>query len=214
MIAGLAPVRRRSVAVRVGDVVIGGDAPIVVQSMTNTDTADVAAPQQVRRWPRPARNWCASRSTRARRPRRCRDPRAPRRRWAADVPLVGDFHYNGHAADRVSGLRRGAGQVSHQSRQRRLRHEAGQAVRHHDRGRLATTTSPVRIGVNWGSLDQALLTRMMDENARSPAPRTPREVMREALVTVGPGQRRAGRGDWDWRATASCCRARSATCRI
>jgi (E)-4-hydroxy-3-methylbut-2-enyl-diphosphate synthase len=77
-------------------VTVGGDAPVRVQSMTNTDTVDVIGTAiQVKELARPAPSWCASRSTRRKPPRPCRDPRAARPH-GVDVPLVGDFHYNGH----------------------------------------------------------------------------------------------------------------------
>ena len=87
-------------------------------------------------------------------------------RMGIDVPLVGDFHYNGHLLLRdYPGVRRGAVEVPHQSGQRRPGRQARHAVRADDREPRARYDKPVRIGVNWGSLDQELLARMMDENA-------------------------------------------------
>ena len=92
-----------------------------------------------------------------------------------DVPIIGDFHYNGHLLlTRVPAVRRGARQVPHQSRQRR-RASATTRTSRRSSGRLEHD-KPVRIGVNWGSLDQDLLTQLMDENAASPSPRDAKDV--------------------------------------
>ena len=177
--------RRTSRPVPVGDVVIGGGAPIVVQSMTNTDTADVEATAQ-------PGGGARARGLRARAHHR-QHARGGRRRWRSirerldargcDVPLVGDFHYNGHKLlTAVPRLRPRPCQVPHQSRQRRQGREARRAVRHDDRVRAARYGKPVRIGVNWGSLDAELLARLMDENARLAEPQDAAEVMREAVI--------------------------------
>ncbi len=175
--------RRASVGVRVGDVVIGGGAPIVVQSMTNTDTADAEATAiQVA-------ELAAAGSEIVRVTVNTEDAAkevaAIRERLEAmgcGVPLVGDFHYNGHklltaypqCAEALDKYRINPGNVGFgEKRDRQFAIMVEKA--------LAFGKS-VRIGVNWGSLDQELLTRMMDENAQRPDPRDATEVMREALV--------------------------------
>ncbi|MCY4454609.1 MAG: flavodoxin-dependent (E)-4-hydroxy-3-methylbut-2-enyl-diphosphate synthase [Immundisolibacterales bacterium] len=175
--------RRRTVGVRVGDVVIGGRGPIVVQSMTDTDTADVAATvAQVRA-------LAAAGSELVRITVNNPDAAAavPEIRTALDregcgVPLVGDFHYNGDrlltrfpdCARALAKYRINPGNVGFgEKRDERFATMIEAAVEY---GR------PVRIGVNWGSLDQSLATRLMNENAKSPEPRSAAEVTREALV--------------------------------
>ena len=184
MSEGSAPVpRRASVGVRVGDVVIGGGAPIVVQSMTNTDTADAEATAiQVA-------ELAAAGSEIVRVTVNTEDAAkevaAIRERLEAmgcGVPLVGDFHYNGHklltaypqCAEALDKYRINPGNVGFgEKRDRQFAIMVEKAL---------AFGKPVRIGVNWGSLDQELLTRMMDENAKRPDPRDATEVMREALV--------------------------------
>ncbi|HEX6137522.1 MAG TPA: flavodoxin-dependent (E)-4-hydroxy-3-methylbut-2-enyl-diphosphate synthase [Casimicrobiaceae bacterium] len=175
--------RRASRRVDVGGVPIGGGAPIVVQSMTNTDTADVGATvAQVR-----ALADAGSELVRV----TINTPEAAaavpeiRRRLAdlgCGVPLIGDFHYNGHkllaehptCAQALAKLRINPGNVGKGSK-RDAQFAALIAIAiEHDK--------PVRIGVNWGSLDQALLARLMDDNARRPQPADADAVMREALV--------------------------------
>jgi (E)-4-hydroxy-3-methylbut-2-enyl-diphosphate synthase len=150
--------RRVAVAVRVGHVVVGGSDAVVVQSMTNTDTADARPPPS--RWLRCARAGSElvriTVNTRRRR-RRCRRSVSASTTPGLDVPLIGDFHYNGHVLLRSSrACAAGARQVPHQSGQRR-------PGANHDKN-FATMVEcalahgkPVRIGVNWGSLDQELL---------------------------------------------------------
>ncbi len=175
--------RRVSVGVRVGDVVIGGGAPIVVQSMTNTDTADAEATAiQVA-------ELAAAGSEIVRvtvdTEDAAKEVAAIRERLEAmgcGVPLVGDFHYNGHklltaypqCAEALDKYRINPGNVGFgEKRDRQFAIMVEKAL---------AFGKPVRIGVNWGSLDQELLTRMMDENAKRPDPRDAKEVMREALV--------------------------------
>ena len=136
--------RRRSVGVIVGSVQIGGGAPVVVQSMTNTDTADVAATaRRSPSWRAPARSSCASPSTATEAAAAVPHIRDRLDRMGVDVPLVGDFHYNGHMLlAEHPGLRRGAGQVPHQSRQCRLQGEAGPQFRDDDRDGARSSTSP------------------------------------------------------------------------
>ncbi len=175
--------RRSSRQVAVGDVVMGGGAPIVVQSMTNTDTADAqATARQVEALARAGSELVritVNSPEAAAQVARIRDLLAAR---GCTVPLVGDFHYNGHklltqfpeCAEALAKYRINPGNV-------------GKGARRDEQ--FATMIEcalrygkPVRIGVNWGSLDQALLARMMDENARLPNPMDAEEVTREAVV--------------------------------
>ncbi|HEX7124344.1 MAG TPA: flavodoxin-dependent (E)-4-hydroxy-3-methylbut-2-enyl-diphosphate synthase [Thermodesulfobacteriota bacterium] len=175
--------RRRSTAVRVGEVWVGGDHPVVVQSMTNTDTADPAATAaQVAALARAGseivrvtvNNDAAARAV----------PEIRRRLddQGVRVPLVGDFHFNGHLL-----LRRHPDCAAALDKYRINPGNVGVGRHHDDNFRAIVEAAvangkPVRIGVNWGSLDQALLTRLMDENARSAAPRDARDVTLEAMV--------------------------------
>ncbi|MDH4182172.1 MAG: flavodoxin-dependent (E)-4-hydroxy-3-methylbut-2-enyl-diphosphate synthase, partial [Betaproteobacteria bacterium] len=175
--------RHRTRQVRVGGVAIGGGAPIVVQSMTNTDTADVAATlAQVR-----ALADAGSEIVRVTVNTAEAAAAVPRIRERLDaagcaVPLVGDFHFNGHkllaaepaCARALAKFRINPGNVGKGSkRDPQFATMIGQALEH---------GKPVRIGVNWGSLDADLLARMMDDNARSASPLSAEGVMREALV--------------------------------
>jgi (E)-4-hydroxy-3-methylbut-2-enyl-diphosphate synthase len=177
------PERRRSVAVRVGRVAVGGSAPIVVQSMTNTDTADVEATfRQVRELARAGSEIV--RVTVNTDEAASAVPRIVERLAATgiDVPIVGDFHFNGHkllkahpaCAEALAKYRINPGNVGRGSKRDPQFAEMIQTACRYGK--------PVRIGVNWGSLDQELLTRMMDENSRSPEPRDALEVLREATV--------------------------------
>jgi (E)-4-hydroxy-3-methylbut-2-enyl-diphosphate synthase len=169
--------------VRIGDVVLGGGAPVVVQSMTNTDTADVdATTAQVIELAEAGSEIVrvtvntdeAARAV----------PRIRERLWVrgCNVPLVGDFHYHGHlfltrhpdCARALAKLRINPGNVGFGAKRDKQFEMMIEAALRHDK--------PVRIGVNWGSLDQALSTRMMDDNARLPEPRSADDVLREALV--------------------------------
>ena len=175
--------RRASIAVEVGGVIVGGGAPVVVQSMTNTDTADVdATVAQVA-----ALNRAGSeivRITVDRAESAAAVPRIRERldRLGLDVPLVGDFHYIGHTllaehpdcAAALAKYRINPGNVGFKDkRDRQFAQIIELAIRHE---------KPVRIGVNWGSLDQDLLTRLMDENQKKGSPMTAREVTREAII--------------------------------
>ena len=175
--------RRKAVAVRIGSVTVGGAAPIVVQSMTNTDTADVeATARQVRELS--AAGSEIVRVTVNTDEAAAAVPHIRNRLRAAgcDVPLVGDFHFNGHkllaanpaCAEALDKLRINPGNVGRGSkRDPQFAAMIEIACRH---------AKPVRIGVNWGSLDQDLLTRMMDENSRLPEPLDALEVLRETTV--------------------------------
>ena len=175
--------RRQSVAAVVGGVKVGGGAPIVVQSMTNTDTADIEGTvAQVRSLARAGseivRVTVNSEEAAAAVPH-IRDRLA---REGLQVPLVGDFHFNGHkllkahpgCAEALAKYRINPGNVGRGSkRDPQFAEMIETACRYR---------KPIRIGVNWGSLDSDLLTRMMDENNASPTPRSANEVMRAAVV--------------------------------
>ena len=177
------PERRPSVAVRVGPVVVGGGAPVVVQSMTNTDTADVESTfRQVKELARAGSE--VVRVTVNTDEAAAAVPRIVERLAAAgvEVPIVGDFHFNGHkllkahpaCAGALAKYRINPGNVCRGSKRDPQFAEMIETACRHGK--------PVRIGVNWGSLDQDLLTRMMDENSRAAEPRDALEVLREATV--------------------------------
>ena len=200
--------RRKSVAVDVGGVIVGGGAPVVVQSMTNTDTADVdGTVAQVA-----ALHAAGSelvRITVDRDESAAAVPRIRERldRLGIDVPLVGDFHYIGHkllaehpaCAEALAKYRINPGNVGF--RDKRDKQFASIVERAIEYGK------PVRIGVNWGSLDQELLTRLMDENQNSGSPMTARQVTREAIVQSALLSARLPRRS-ACRATGSSCRPR------
>jgi (E)-4-hydroxy-3-methylbut-2-enyl-diphosphate synthase len=175
--------RRLSVAVRVDDIVIGGGAPVVVQSMTNTDTADAAGTAaQVADLARAGSELV--RIT-VNTPEAAAQVPAIRERLDAmgcRVPLVGDFHYNGHkllaqfpdCARSLAKYRINPGNVG-----KGLKRDEQFATMIECAMRYGKA---VRIGVNWGSLDQALLVRLMDENAKLAEPQAAVEVMREAVI--------------------------------
>ncbi len=175
--------RRRSHLVRVAGVAVGGGAPVVVQSMTNTDTADIdGTVAQVAALARAGSELVritVDRDEAAKAVPHIRDRLAQR---GIVAPLVGDFHYNGHtlladnpaAAEALAKYRINPGNVGFKDKKdRQFAAIVDTALR---------WKKPVRIGVNWGSLDQELLTRLMDENARSNAPKDARAVMHEAIV--------------------------------
>ncbi|MER9135330.1 flavodoxin-dependent (E)-4-hydroxy-3-methylbut-2-enyl-diphosphate synthase [Mesorhizobium sp. M0830] len=175
--------RRTSVGVDVGGVVVGGGAPIVVQSMTNTDTADIdRTVAQVAALHRAGSEIV--RITVDRDESAAAVPRIHERlqRLGIDVPLVGDFHYIGHklladhpaCAETLAKYRINPGNVGFKDKKDRQFGAIVEMAIRHDK--------PVRIGVNWGSLDQELLTRLMDENQDKGFPLTAQEVTREAIV--------------------------------
>jgi (E)-4-hydroxy-3-methylbut-2-enyl-diphosphate synthase len=175
--------RHRTVAVDVGGVVVGGGAPVVVQSMTNTDTADVAATvQQVAALARTGSELVritVDRDEAARAVPYIRDALMVR---GVEVPLVGDFHYIGHklltdhpaCAEALAKYRINPGNVGFRDKRDKQFSTIVEIA--------ARNGKPVRIGANWGSLDQELLTRLMDVNAKSETPLDTRAVTREALV--------------------------------
>ena len=201
------PTRRRTRAASVGGIAVGGGAPIVVQSMTNTDTADVAATvAQVR-----ALADAGSELVRVTVNTVEAAAAVPAIRAALDaqgcrVPLVGDFHFNGHkllagnreCAQALAKYRINPGNVGKGSkRDPQFAAMIEQAI---------AFGKPVRIGVNWGSLDADLLARMMDDNARAPAPLPAQAVMREALIesALGSAQRAEALGLPGDRIVLSC----------
>ena len=175
--------RRKSVTATIGNVRVGSDAPVVVQSMTNTDTADVPSTvQQVAQLARAGselvrvtvNNDAAAQAVPA--------IVAELEKQNIKVPIIGDFHYNGHllltkypaCARALAKYRINPGNVS-----------VGRKNDDNFRAMIEVAVQndkPVRIGVNWGSLDQQLLTRLMDENSRSAAPKDAREVTMDAMV--------------------------------
>ena len=175
--------RRRSTATTVGHVRIGGGAPIVVQSMTNTDTADIEGTvEQVRALARAGSEIVRVTVNTDEAAAAVPHIRERLDRAGVDVPLVGDFHFNGHklltahpaCAEALAKLRINPGNVGRGSK-RDPQFAAMIDI-------ACQYRKPVRIGVNWGSLDPELLTRMMDENNASATPRTAQEVMRAAVV--------------------------------
>ena len=175
--------RRRSIPVHIGTVVVGGNAPVAVQSMTNTDTADVESTvRQVQDLARAGSELV--RVTVNTDEAAAAVPHIAERlaRAGVFVPLVGDFHFNGHrllkthpaCAQALAKYRINPGNVGRGSKRDPQFAEMIEVA--------CRNAKPVRIGVNWGSLDQDLLTRMMDENSQREQPLDANEVMREALV--------------------------------
>ena len=184
--------RRKAVVVDVGGVPVGGDHPIVVQSMTNTDTADVAGTvNQVM-----ALAAAGSELVRVTVNTEHAAAAVPKivetvRLFGSRVPIIGDFHYNGHillkkypecaralAKYRINPGNSDIGRKTDDN----FRTMIEVAVENH---------KPVRIGVNWGSLDQQLLTRMMDENSRAAEPKDARQVTLDAMVASAVESARA-----------------------
>ena len=180
--AGPAP-RHGTVAVSVGSVIMGGGAPIVVQSMTNTDTADAdATVAQVAALARAGSEIVRITVDRDEAAAAVPHIRERLDRMGVSVPLVGDFHYIGHklladhpaCAEALDKYRLNPGNVGfREKKDRQFGAIVEMAIRH---------GKAVRIGANWGSLDQELLTHHMDENARAPRPLGARAVTREAMV--------------------------------
>jgi (E)-4-hydroxy-3-methylbut-2-enyl-diphosphate synthase len=175
--------RRKTVTASVGGVRVGSDARIVVQSMTNTDTADIASTvQQTAALARAGSELVRVTVNNEEAAAAVAPIVEQLDKMGIHVPIVGDFHYNGHlllkkypeCARALAKYRINPGNVG---------------IGRKDDGNFRTmievaaeNNKPVRIGVNWGSLDQALLTKMMDENSRLPEPKDAREVTMEAMV--------------------------------
>ena len=207
--------RRKSATVNIGGVLVGSGAPIVVQSMTNTDTADIeSSVQQIAALARAGselvrvtvNNEAAAAAVPA--------IVAGLKQKGWNTPIIGDFHYNGHlllrqfpdCARALAKYRINPGNVS-----------IGRKDDDNFRTMVEVAVEfqkPVRIGVNWGSLDQALLTKMMNENSLLPSPREARDVMMEAMVVSALDKRRGGGALWAAARTRSCCRPRSPACAI
>jgi (E)-4-hydroxy-3-methylbut-2-enyl-diphosphate synthase len=180
----MAPPRRKSVQVSVGSVRVGGAAPIVVQSMTNTDTADIEGTvEQIKALARAGSEIVrvtVNTSEAAAAVAPIRDRLA---QLGVNVPIVGDFHFNGHkllrehpsCAQALAKYRINPGNVGRGSKRDPQFVEMIEMACRYDK--------PVRIGVNWGSLDQDLLARLMDENNARAEPLSAQEVMRNAVVT-------------------------------
>jgi (E)-4-hydroxy-3-methylbut-2-enyl-diphosphate synthase len=177
-------IRRRSHMVMVGGIRIGGGAPIVVQSMTNTDTADIdGTVAQVKALADTGSELVRISVNTAEAAAAVPVIRTRLDALGCTVPLIGDFHYNGHkllanyddCAHALAKYRINPGNVG-----RGTRHDPQFAVMIE---KAIDYGKPVRIGVNWGSLDQDLLASMMDENGRAPVPRDATQVMRDALIT-------------------------------
>jgi (E)-4-hydroxy-3-methylbut-2-enyl-diphosphate synthase len=176
--------RRVAQRVMVGKVGVGGTAPIVVQSMTNTDTEDVfATAMQIAQLARAGSELV--RITVNTREAAAAVPKIRERlaQMNVDVPLIGDFHFNGHkllteypaCAESLAKLRINPGNVGKGAKRDEQFAQLIEIACRFDK--------PIRIGVNWGSLDQDLLARIMDENAQRAEPKNAVEIMREAMVT-------------------------------
>jgi (E)-4-hydroxy-3-methylbut-2-enyl-diphosphate synthase len=176
-------VRHRTTAVRVGHVTVGGTAPIVVQSMTNTDTADpVRTAIQVAELARAGSELVRITVNTEEAAAAVPEIRERLEKMGLDVPLVGDFHFNGHkllskypaCAEALAKLRINPGNVGKGSKRDRQFESMIEVACRYDK--------PVRIGVNWGSLDPAVLARLLDANATRPDPQPLEDVTREALI--------------------------------
>ncbi len=175
--------RRRSVPVKVGSVTIGGDAPIVVQSMTNTDTADAdATVRQIQQLAAAGSELVRVTVNNEAAASQVGIIRERLDDLGCRVPIIGDFHYNGHqlltkfpdCAAALAKYRINPGNVGFgRKKDTQFQTMIEKAIEYN---------KPVRIGVNWGSLDQELLTQMMDDNAKSDNPHDAEDVMREALI--------------------------------
>ena len=175
--------RRKSVVTDIGGLLVGGTSPIVVQSMTNTDTADVTATvNQVLALAQAGSELVRVTVNTEEAAQAVRPIVDTLRMFGCRVPIIGDFHYNGHillrkypeCAKALAKYRINPGNVS-----------IGKKTDDNFRTMIEAAIEyrkPVRIGVNWGSLDSVLLTRMMDENARSPEPLSAEDVMKRAIV--------------------------------
>ncbi|WP_281182221.1 flavodoxin-dependent (E)-4-hydroxy-3-methylbut-2-enyl-diphosphate synthase [Candidatus Propionivibrio aalborgensis] len=176
--------RRQTRAVRIGHVTVGGESPIVVQSMTNTDTVDVVKTAvQCAELARAGSELVRITVNTPEAAAAVAKIREHLDTMGVEVPLIGDFHYNGHrlladhpeCAQALAKYRINPGNVGHG---RKRDEQFAQMIEI-----ACKFDKPVRIGVNWGSLDQTLLARIMDENAKRNEPKDAIEVMREAMVT-------------------------------
>ncbi|MHB1541381.1 MAG: flavodoxin-dependent (E)-4-hydroxy-3-methylbut-2-enyl-diphosphate synthase [Steroidobacteraceae bacterium] len=175
--------RRSSVPVQIGAIRVGGDAPVVVQSMTNTDTADAeGTAQQVKALARAGSELVRVTVNTAEAAEAVPRIRERLDQMGVGVPLIGDFHFNGHkllrehpaCAEALAKYRINPGNVGRGSKRDPQFAEMIETACRYGK--------PVRIGVNWGSLDQDLLTRLMDENSASDQPLSAQQIMRNAVV--------------------------------
>ena len=170
-------------AVKIDQIIVGGGAPVVVQSMTNTDTADVKSTiSQIAELAEAGSELVRITVDREEAAAAVPEIISTLRKQGHDVPVIGDFHYNGHRllkdypdmAKALSKYRINPGNVGFKNKRDTQFQEMIEAAIHYDK--------PVRIGVNWGSLDQQMLAAVMDENTAAGNPKSNDEVMREALV--------------------------------
>ena len=177
------PTRRTSLQVAIGSVRVGGSAPIVVQSMTNTDTADVeGTAQQIKALARAGSEMVRVTVNTDEAAAAVPLIRDRLDQQGVRVPIIGDFHFNGHkllrehpaCAEALSKYRINPGNVGRGSKRDPQFTEMIETACRYGK--------PVRIGVNWGSLDQDLLTRLMDENSASAQPLTSQQIMRNAVA--------------------------------
>lgn len=175
--------RRKSIGVKVGAVTVGGGAPVVVQSMTNTDTADAGATaRQIQQLAAAGSELVRVTVNNEESAAQVAIIREKLDSMGCSVPIVGDFHYNGHkllskypdCAEALAKYRINPGNVGFGRKKDSQFSTMIEKAIEYDK--------PIRIGVNWGSLDQELLTRMMDDNSKLSAPKDTDEVMREALI--------------------------------
>lgn len=175
--------RRQSIPVQVGNVTVGGEAPVVVQSMTNTDTADeIATAIQIAELAASGSEIVRITVNTIEAARAVPGIKARLKHMGIDVPIVGDFHFNGHkllnecpeCAAALDKYRINPGNVGRgKKRDEQFAMMIEMAVKYN---------KPVRIGVNWGSMDQELLAKLMDENAQLSEPRDPKSVMFETVI--------------------------------
>jgi len=201
--------RRNAVGVMVGNVKVGGDAPVVVQSMTNTDTADIVKTvEQVAALANAGSEIVritVDKDEAAAAVPHIRDRLLAR---GVDVPLVGDFHYIGHkllsehpaCAEALAKYRINPGNVGFKAKRDTQFSQMIEIANKYDK--------PVRIGVNWGSLDQELLTKLMDENSSSGSPWSAARVQRLSSQQLCPPSEQK---NWAWAATKLFCRPRCLT---
>ena len=179
--------KRTSVGVKVGSVVIGGDAPIVVQSMTNTDTVDAqATARQIQQLSAAGSELVRITVNTEKAASQVAHIKEKLQAMGCDVPIIGDFHYNGHklltkypdCAEALDKYRINPGNVGFgRKKDSQFLTMIEKAIEY---------DKPVRICVNWGSLDQDLLTQMMDDNSRQSAPLDTEDVSRQALTVSAP----------------------------
>jgi (E)-4-hydroxy-3-methylbut-2-enyl-diphosphate synthase len=176
--------RRKSIPVNVGSITIGGDSPVVIQSMTNTDTADVSGTvKQVLELAQAGSELVRITVNNEASAKAVPDIRAALDAKDCDVPLIGDFHFNGHrlltefpdCAQALAKYRINPGNVGKGQRRDKQFVQMIEVACKYDK--------PVRIGVNWGSLDQSVLARLLDENTAAGNPKELPEIMREAVIT-------------------------------